>query len=139
MVPHTRMCFVLFSNNQGHYEVTLLPDALHSVSSKHVAHGKTHTHCVCDCQMVMMIHFYRSLGPDLRCLFAHVSDINECLSSPCINGECRNVAGSFHCDCTHGSKLDSTNTICVGKISILPNAWRKLEQHRRVPETACTR
>lgn len=42
VVPHTRMCFVLFSNDEDHYEVTLLPDALHSVSSKHVAHGKTH-------------------------------------------------------------------------------------------------
>ncbi|KAG7253793.1 hypothetical protein CRUP_002622 [Coryphaenoides rupestris] len=42
-------------------------------------------------------------------------DINECESSPCINGVCRNVAGSFNCECSHGSKLDSTNTICVGK------------------------
>lgn len=48
---------------------------------------------------------------------AWISDINECLSNPCINGVCRNVAGSFNCECSHGSKLDSTNTICVGKTS----------------------
>lgn len=63
-----------------------------------------------------------TLGSDLRCVFARVSDINECMSSPCINGVCRNVAGSFNCECTHGSKLDSTNTICVGKTSVLPSA-----------------
>lgn len=41
------MCCVVFTNNQGHYEATLLPDVLHLVSSKHVAHGKkTHTLCL---------------------------------------------------------------------------------------------
>lgn len=87
--------------------------------------------------MVMMIHLNQPLSLDLRCVFAHVSDINECDSSPCINGACRNVAGSFNCECTHGSKLDSTNTICVGKTSVpYSNAWRKLKQSRRVLETA---
>lgn len=91
------------------------------------------------CQMVMLMHFIQPPSADLRCLLAHVPDINECESSPCINGACRNVAGSFNCECTHGSKLDSTNTICVGKTSVLPNAWCKLEQHHRVLVTACVR
>lgn len=67
----------------------------------------------------MMVCLNVPLGPDLRCVLAHVSDINECESNPCINGACRNVVGSFNCECTHGSKLDSTNTICVGKTSVI--------------------
>lgn len=38
--------FVVLTNNQGHYEVTLLPDVLYLVSRKHVAHGKK-THALC--------------------------------------------------------------------------------------------
>ncbi|KAF0042112.1 hypothetical protein F2P81_005644 [Scophthalmus maximus] len=55
-------------------------------------------------------------------------DINECESSPCINGACRNVAGSFNCECTHGSKLDSTNTICVD--SMKSTCWLTIQDNR---------
>lgn len=65
--------------------------------------------------------------------FARLSDINECLSNPCINGVCRNVAGSFNCECSHGSKLDSTNTICVGKTSV-PEDYRQWERRCRAAD-----
>uniref|UniRef100_A0A8C1IP79 Fibrillin 1 n=1 Tax=Cyprinus carpio TaxID=7962 RepID=A0A8C1IP79_CYPCA len=41
------------------------------------------------------------------------SDVDECLSNPCVNGECRNSAGSFACLCSMGSTLDSSGTLCV--------------------------
>lgn len=31
------------------------------------------------------------------------------------------MAGSFNCECSLGSKLDSTNTVCVGETSA--EAW----------------
>lgn len=105
--------FIIFTNNHRHYGYITRWLAL------------VLTLCVCNYQRAM-----------IRCVFACVSDINECESSPCINGACRNVAGSFNCECTHGSKLDSTNTICVGKTSVLQNAWHKLGKHCRVHETA---
>ncbi|TNM88020.1 hypothetical protein fugu_006241 [Takifugu bimaculatus] len=55
-------------------------------------------------------------------------DINECLSSPCVNGVCRNVAGSFNCECSLGSKLDSTNTICVD--SMKSTCWLTIQDNR---------
>uniref|UniRef100_H2LL33 Fibrillin 2b n=1 Tax=Oryzias latipes TaxID=8090 RepID=H2LL33_ORYLA len=54
-------------------------------------------------------------------------EINECESNPCVNGACRNVAGSFHCECAHGSKLDSTNTICV---SMKSTCWLTIQDNR---------
>lgn len=126
-----------FTNNKGHYEVSLLPDVLHLVSSKHVPHvQKTHALCASDKWLLW------SIWNCLLSMCLHVSDIDECKSSPCINGVCRNVVGSFNCECSHGSKLDSTNTICVGKTSIFQNAC-KLEKDfsrvSRVLEAACVR
>lgn len=43
-----------------------------------------------------------------------VSDIDECESSPCINGVCKNSPGSFICECSPESTLDQTKTICIG-------------------------
>ncbi|MGH0175719.1 UNVERIFIED_CONTAM: hypothetical protein FKN15_071488 [Acipenser sinensis] len=57
-----------------------------------------------------------------------VSDVNECESSPCVNGVCRNTAGSFNCECSHGSKLDSTNTICVD--SMKGTCWLNINDGR---------
>lgn len=34
--------------------------------------------------------------------FDLVSDINECLESPCVHGSCSNLAGSFQCNCDAG-------------------------------------
>uniref|UniRef100_A0AAY4E663 Fibrillin 2b n=1 Tax=Denticeps clupeoides TaxID=299321 RepID=A0AAY4E663_9TELE len=54
--------------------------------------------------------------------------INECESSPCVNGICRNLIGSFDCECSHGSKLDSTNTICVD--SMKGTCWLNIQDGR---------
>lgn len=51
------------------------------------------------------------------------ADINECTSNPCVNGVCRNNAGSFACECSPGSKLDPSGTICVGKDMAF---WRQM-------------
>lgn len=48
-----------------------------------------------------------------------IIDINECESSPCVNGACRNNLGSFSCECSPGSKLDSTGLICIGGSSLV--------------------
>ena len=34
-------------------------------------------------------------------------DVNECLKNPCRNGMCRNLPGSFKCECKSGWKGDS--------------------------------
>ena len=42
-------------------------------------------------------------------------DINECLQSPCVNGECANTFGSFRCVCkAPGTSLDhKTQRVCI--------------------------
>lgn len=60
--------------------------------------------CVCWCELV-----------NKCCLFLSSTDVNECLSNPCINGECKNSQGSFVCLCSTGSVLDSTGLECIGK------------------------
>lgn len=124
-----------FTNQHGHYLVSL-PDVLHLVSSKHVAHVKK-THALCATAKCLLWSIWICISALTLSVRLHVSDIDECKSNPCINGVCRNNVGSFNCECSHGSKLDSTNTICVGKTSIHPNAWCKLEQDCRVLEAAC--
>lgn len=52
------------------------------------------------------------------CLFLFPTDVDECLSNPCINGECRNSHGSFVCLCSVGSTLDNTGLECIGKSKI---------------------
>jgi hypothetical protein len=43
------------------------------------------------------------------------TDIDECSSSPCVNGVCRNLAGSYACECAPGSRLGPSGTMCVGE------------------------
>lgn len=46
---------------------------------------------------------------------AVLTDINECLSNPCVNGVCRNLAGSYACECGPGSRLGPSGTMCLGE------------------------
>lgn len=46
---------------------------------------------------------------------AVLADINECLSNPCVNGVCRNLAGSYACECAPGSWLGPSGTMCLGE------------------------
>ncbi|KAK4808060.1 hypothetical protein QYF61_017080 [Mycteria americana] len=56
------------------------------------------------------------------------TDINECTSNPCVNGVCRNNAGSFACECSPGSKLDPSGTICVD--SMKGTCWLNIQDGR---------
>ncbi|PIO34909.1 hypothetical protein AB205_0047290, partial [Aquarana catesbeiana] len=58
------------------------------------------------------ISFLTLLRPNQK-YAGYFPDINECESSPCANGACKNILGSFHCECSPGSKLDSTGLICI--------------------------
>uniref|UniRef100_A0A8C3JSM0 Fibrillin-2 n=1 Tax=Calidris pygmaea TaxID=425635 RepID=A0A8C3JSM0_9CHAR len=57
-----------------------------------------------------------------------IIDINECESSPCVNGACRNNLGSFNCECSPGSKLDSTGLICID--SLKGTCWLNIQESR---------
>ncbi|OXB66901.1 hypothetical protein ASZ78_013562 [Callipepla squamata] len=57
-----------------------------------------------------------------------IIDINECESSPCVNGACRNNLGSFSCECSPGSKLDSTGLICID--SLKGTCWLNIQDSR---------
>ena len=59
----------------------------------------------------------RKVRPDISPPFCSLPDVNECLSSPCVNGDCLNSPGSFVCLCTSGSTLDATGLQCIGKRS----------------------
>lgn len=52
-----------------------------------------------------------------------LADIDECLSSPCVNGACRNLAGSYACDCGPGSRLGPSGTVCLGE-RLVPRSSR---------------
>lgn len=51
-------------------------------------------------------------------LFLSPADVNECESSPCINGDCKNSPGSFLCLCSMGSSLDSSGLECIGESAL---------------------
>uniref|UniRef100_A0A8C3GR19 Fibrillin-1 n=1 Tax=Cairina moschata TaxID=8855 RepID=A0A8C3GR19_CAIMO len=57
-----------------------------------------------------------------------IIDINECESSPCVNAACRNNLGSFNCECSPGSKLDSTGLICID--SLKGTCWLNIQDSR---------
>ncbi|KAM4878543.1 LOW QUALITY PROTEIN: fibrillin-2 [Sylvia borin] len=57
-------------------------------------------------------------------------DINECESSPCVNGACRNKLGSFHCECSSGNKLDPTRLICIAGLK--GTCWLNIDSHYEV-------
>uniref|UniRef100_A0A452S9M8 Fibrillin 3 n=1 Tax=Ursus americanus TaxID=9643 RepID=A0A452S9M8_URSAM len=59
---------------------------------------------------------------------AVLADINECLSNPCVNGACRNLAGSYACDCDPGSRLGPSGTVCLD--STKGTCWLKVQEGR---------
>lgn len=43
-------------------------------------------------------------------IYLYISDINECVSSPCYNnGSCINTQGSYVCECTEGWQDENCN------------------------------
>ena len=52
-----------------------------------------------------------------------ISDINECLQSPCVHGSCTNLAGSFQCSCESGwtGNLCDTGEVFICKTDSLIN------------------
>lgn len=43
-----------------------------------------------------------------------ISDINECMSSPCSGASCTNTIGSYECACPQGMQYDSNMGGCLG-------------------------
>lgn len=41
-------------------------------------------------------------------------DVDECVSNPCINGDCVNTPGSYHCKCHEGYQGTPTKQACIG-------------------------
>ncbi|KAK2087254.1 hypothetical protein P7K49_033161 [Saguinus oedipus] len=68
----------------------------------------------------------RTRRPDL--VGAVPADIDECLSSPCVNSICQNVAGSYTCRCAPGSQLGPSGTICLD--STKGTCWLKIQESR---------
>lgn len=40
--------------------------------------------------------------------------MDECVSNPCINGDCVNTPGSYHCRCHEGYQGTPTKQACIG-------------------------
>lgn len=60
-----------------------------------------------------------------------LTDINECLASPCVNGNCSNTLGSYTCICDAGW----TGTNCSqGKLSKQSQSKMKLENGGKLHE-----
>ena len=63
--------------------------------------------------------------PQLRTQWGAIfADIDECLSNPCVNGACRNLAGSYACECVPGSRLGPSGTMCLGERAPSPTEWQ---------------
>ena len=51
--------------------------------------------------------------------FSHL-DKNECIEEDvCDHGSCRNIVGSYICECENGFQQDKTKTRCVGKFIVI--------------------
>uniref|UniRef100_A0A4W6C030 Fibrillin-1 n=1 Tax=Lates calcarifer TaxID=8187 RepID=A0A4W6C030_LATCA len=61
-------------------------------------------------------------------VFLSPTDVNECDSSPCINGDCMNSQGSFVCLCSMGSSLDSSGLECIETTK--STCWLKMVNNR---------
>lgn len=57
------------------------------------------------------------------------SDVDECVSNPCVNGDCVNTPGSYHCKCHEGYQGTPTKQSCIGMFQSLTmiifysNSW----------------
>eukprot|EP00061_Rhincodon_typus_P015135 g42649.t1 len=40
--------------------------------------------------------------------------VDECSSSPCVNGDCINTPGAYHCKCHDGFQSTATKQACIG-------------------------
>lgn len=47
------------------------------------------------------------------------SDVDECVSNPCVNGDCVNTPGSYHCKCHEGYQGTPTKQACIGMFQSL--------------------
>ncbi len=57
-----------------------------------------------------------------QCIFTCIfSDIDECNENGhiCLNGQCINKPGSYHCVCNKGYQLSPDGAFCVGKSFML--------------------
>ena len=54
-------------------------------------------------------------------LYAYVTDIDECSldSKMCLNGRCKNMQGSYHCDCDPGFSVKPGKSGCTGKFDFI--------------------
>ena len=52
---------------------------------------------------------------DGRIDVSNLTDLDECIASPCIGGECNNTFGSFACLCMDGMQLDTDSVTCSGR------------------------
>lgn len=48
------------------------------------------------------------------CFLFHSPDVDECVSNPCINGDCVNTPGSYNCKCHEGYQGTPTKQACIG-------------------------
>lgn len=51
--------------------------------------------------------------------FFPCTDVEECVSNPCINGDCVNTPGSYHCKCHEGYQGTPTKQACIGQSKVL--------------------
>lgn len=84
-----------------------------------VCEGQGNTHPVWLCNYIITVslklHVWEKKTKKLCFFYFCSTDVNECDSNPCINGDCVNRQGSFVCLCSVGSTLDNTGLECIGK------------------------